>query len=56
MGVGAAIAISAGTDPSIPWGSVGLIYLELCCLGVLVWAAFVPTLDRLTSPTGLRFE
>ncbi|MGB7859315.1 MAG: FtsX-like permease family protein, partial [Acidimicrobiia bacterium] len=53
---GAAVAISAGTDPSIPWPTIGLVYLAAVLLGGLVWAAFAPSLDRLTSPTGLRFE
>lgn len=56
VGVGAAVALSAGSDPSVPWASVGLIYLVSVLLGVLVWVGFVPTLERLTSPTGLRFE
>jgi hypothetical protein len=56
VGVGAAVAVSAGSDPSVPWVSVGLIYLSAVVLGALVWVAFVPTVDRLTSPTGLRFE
>jgi hypothetical protein len=56
VGVGAAVAVSAGSNPSVPWVAVGLIYLSGVVLGALVWLAFVPTVDRLTSPTGLRFE
>jgi hypothetical protein len=56
VGVGAAVTVSAGSDPSVPWGAVGLIYISGVVLGTLVWAAFAPTVDRLTSPTGLRFE
>jgi predicted lysophospholipase L1 biosynthesis ABC-type transport system permease subunit len=56
VGVGAAVTVSAGSDPSVPWGAVGLIYIGGVVLGTLVWAAFAPTVDRLTSPTGLRFE
>jgi predicted lysophospholipase L1 biosynthesis ABC-type transport system permease subunit len=56
VGVGAAVTVSAGSDPSVPWGAVILVYLSGVVLGALVWVAFVPTVDRLTSPTGLRFE
>lgn len=53
---GAAVAISAGTNPNVPWPTIGLVYLAAVILGAVVWAAFAPSLDRLTSPTGLRFE
>jgi hypothetical protein len=56
VGVGAAVALSANTDPSVPWGQIGIIYMGSLALGVAVWIGFIPTLDRLTSPTGLRFE
>jgi hypothetical protein len=56
VAAGAAVAISAGAEPDIPWPTIGLIYLGTVFLGVLVWSAFAPTLDRFTSPTGLRFE
>jgi putative ABC transport system permease protein len=53
---GAAVATSAGTNPNVPWPTIGLVYLAAVLLGAVVWAAFAPFLDRLTSPTGLRFE
>ncbi len=53
---GAAVAFSAGTDPEVPWSTISIIYLSAVLLGVLVWAAFTPLLERLTAPTELRFE
>jgi len=53
---GAAVAVSAGTNPDVPWPAIGLVYVAAVLLGALVWTAFAPYLDRLTSPAGLRFE
>lgn len=53
---GAAVAFSAGTDPEVPWSTISIVYLSAVLLGVLVWAAFTPLLERLTAPTELRFE
>lgn len=53
---GAAVASSAGTNPDVPWSSISIVYLASILLGLLVWAAFAPMLDRLSSPTELRFE
>jgi len=53
---GAAVAVSAGTQVEVPWATIGFVYLGAVSLGVLVWAAFAPSLDRLTAPAGLRFE
>jgi hypothetical protein len=56
VAAGAAVAVSAGTQVEVPWATIAFVYLGAVCLGVLVWAAFAPSLDRLTSPAGLRFE
>jgi hypothetical protein len=53
---GAAVAVSAGTQVEVPWVTIAFVYLGAVSLGVLVWAAFAPSLDRLTAPAGLRFE
>jgi hypothetical protein len=56
VGVGAAVAKSAGSNPSVPWFAVVLLFLSAVLLAAVVWLVFVPTVDRLTSPTGLRFD
>ncbi len=56
IAAGAAVAWSANSDPSVPWRSIGMIYMASLVVGVVVWLGFAPTLDRLTSPEGLRFE
>jgi hypothetical protein len=56
LSAGAAVATSAGTEPRIPWLTVAGVFLGVVFLGVLVWGAFAPTVDRFTSPSGLRFE
>lgn len=53
---GAAVAASAGTDPVVPWPNVLGICVSAVLLSGIVWGVFAPLLDRLTSPTGLRFE
>jgi hypothetical protein len=56
VGVGSAVATSAGSNPAVPWFAVVLLYLSAVLLAAVVWLVFVPTVDRLTSPTGLRFD
>jgi hypothetical protein len=56
VGVGAAVATSAGSNPSVPWFAVALLFLSAVLLAAVVWLVFVPTVDGLTSPTGLRFD
>ena len=42
VGAGTAIAISARTDPEVPWPMITVIYLAAVLLGTIVWAAFAP--------------
>ncbi|HLF44031.1 MAG TPA: FtsX-like permease family protein [Acidimicrobiia bacterium] len=56
VAAGSAVAVSAGTSPDVPWGSVGLVYIGAIVLAAVVWAGFAPLVDRVTSPAGLHFE
>lgn len=53
---GVAVATSAGTEAVVPWPSVLGVYAGAVIASAIVWSGFAPAIDRLTSPTGLRFE